>query len=253
MRTIWRWAPVTTVLWSSLVRGQSPPVPEPEAAPVPEALGPPTPPVDSAPLDQGPDTLPPLEEEPTPPSSPARKAVKVVRSAAPRTLPIRRDRRLALLGEFGWNSLAGFGVNVSFHAHPRLSFDLGAGLGLVGGKLSLRARYNLLDDAVTPFLGAGVLTGSGFEAPTRDIAADDANRELNIKLRPSTFLQTVVGIDWTRHNGFTLLGAIGYAWLLTEDPVEIITGVPTKEEEEAFGIIFRSSIVLSIAIGYSFQ
>lgn len=252
MKTIWRCAPATTLLWSSLVRGQSPAAPEAlPAAPVEE---PEPPPADPAPLDQGPDTLPPLEEEPSPPPrSVPPPGVNVVSSGGARRQAIRAERRLALLGELGWNSLAGFGVNVSFHAHPHLTFDLGVGLAAVGGKVGLRARYNLLDKAVTPFLGAGILAGSGFDAPARDLAADDENRELNIQLRPSTFLQAVVGIDWTSRSGFTLVSSLGYAWLLTSDPVEVITGVPTEEEEKAFDIIFRSSAVVSIAIGYSFR
>jgi hypothetical protein len=61
--------------------------------------------------------------------------------------------------------VAGVGVNVSFHVHPRLSFDLGVGLAPVGGKVGLRARYNVLDQAVT--LGAGVLAGSVQDRATR--------------------------------------------------------------------------------------
>jgi hypothetical protein len=252
MKAIWRSAPATTLLWSSLAGGQSPPATEVTPAPAPEHPEPP-PLADTPPLDQGPDTLPPLEEEPVI-QRPARPpGVNVVSSGGARRQPIRAERRLALLGELGWNSLAGFGVNVSFHAHPRLSFDLGVGLAAIGGKVGLRARYNLLDKAVTPFVGAGVLAGSGFDAPAQDLAADDENRELNIQLEPSTFLQAVVGVDWTSRSGFTLVGALGYAWLLTSDPVEVITGVPTEEEERAFDVLFRSSIVISIAIGYSFR
>lgn len=254
MKTIWRCAPATTLLWSSLVRGQSPTAPEPEPEPAPALEHPELPaPADPAPLDQGPDTLPPLEEEPVKPRPPPAPGVNVVSSGGARRQPIRAERRLALLGELGWNSLAGVGVNVSFHAHPRLTFDLGVGLAAIGGKVGLRARYNFLDSAVTPFIGAGVLAGSGFDAPSSDFAADDENRELNIQLRPSTFLQAVAGVDWTSRSGFTLIGALGYAWLLTADPVEIITGVPTEEEEKAFDVVFRSSIVISIGIGYSFR
>jgi hypothetical protein len=47
-------------------------------------------------------------------------------------LPIRARRRLALLGEVGWNGIAGFGPNLVFHVDPHFSFDLGAGLSLLG-------------------------------------------------------------------------------------------------------------------------
>ncbi len=266
MKNTCRWAPLSAILWSTTLPAQSPPAPIPEhaepMAPVyPEAAAPSDPvPVSPevippAPLDQGPDTLPSLDEETGAPKTPVLSAprVEVLSRAAPRKLPIRAERRLALIGETGWNSLAGFGPNLIFHAHPRLSFELGVGLGLIGGKIGLRARYNFLDGAVTPFIGVGLIGGSGFDEPTGEISSAEEGSDLNIKLRPSTFLQTVIGIDWTRGNGFTLVSALGYAWMLSEDNVEILTGVPTREERRAFDALFRSSIVISIGLGYSFR
>jgi hypothetical protein len=259
MRTIRLRAPLCAVFWSVLARGQAPP-PPPAAplAPPPSTPSPSggvtdvrAPDTAPAPADQGPDTLPSLEDEasPAPISAPPRPA----RAAGERpSTPIRRERRLALTGEIGWNGLAGFGAVVSYHVHPQLSFDLGVGLGAVGGKVGLRTRYNFLDGAVTPFIGGGFIGATGFDAPTRDLGQDD-NTDLNIELKPSAFLQTVAGIDWTRRNGFTLVGALGYAWLLTGDNVVIITGEPTAEEKQGLDIVFGSSIVLSIAIGYSFR
>jgi hypothetical protein len=264
MSTIWRRAPLCAVFWSMLARGQAPPtapVPAPAPSPRPHspsgsvtAVRPPdaAAPAPPAPVDQGPDTLPSLDEEtaPTPLAPPPRAR----RPGAERPLPrIRAERRLALTGEIGWNGLAGFGAVVSYHVHPRLTFDLGVGLALVGGKVGLRTRYNFLDGAVTPFVGAGFMGATGFDAPTRDIAAEDDNTDLNIELKPSAFLQAVAGIDWTRRDGFTLVGALGYAWLLTADNVVIVTGEPSADEKQGFDIAFRSSIVLSIAIGYSFR
>jgi hypothetical protein len=180
--------------------------------------------------------------------------VSVVSVGPPRPLaPIRAERRLALLGEIGWNSLAGFGANLTYHAHPKLTFDLGVGIGLVGGKVGLRTRYNFLLSAVTPFVGVGVIGAGGFDAPTSDIAMDDENTDLNVKVNPSAFMQGVAGIDWTSRGGFTLVGCLGYAWILTGDNVVVVTGEPTEEERNALRVIFGSSIVLSLAIGYSFR
>jgi hypothetical protein len=233
MSTFWRCARLGAVFWCSLARGQAPPSP--------------------APIDQGPDTLPSLDEEAELAlPSPAPRRAHLPRVDRP-ALFVRVDRRLALMGEVGWNGLAGFGGIVAYHVHPQLTFELGVGLALVGGKVGLRARYNFLDGAVTPFVGAGFMGATGFSAPTRGIAADDDNTELNIELKPSAFSQTVAGIDWTRRDGFTLVTALGYAWLLTADNVVIVTGVPTKDERQGLGIAFRSSIVVSIAVGYSFR
>lgn len=273
MRAIWLHAPLCALFWSALARGQAPPLPPPLPAPPPPAppASPPAPPASPAqlppasadgtgvrfpdtgeppPIDQGPDTLPSLEEVEAP-AKPA-AAARPARAAVPRPRPpVRADRRLALTGELGWNGLAGFGAIVSYHADPHLTFDLGVGLAAVGGKLGLRARYNFLKGAVTPFLGLGFMGATGFDAPTRDLGSDDS--ELNIELKPSAFLQTVAGIDWTRDGGFTLVSAIGNATMLTRDNIVIITGEPTEEERKGLDIVFRSGIVISIALGYSFR
>jgi hypothetical protein len=201
------------------------------------------------PVDQGPDTLPSLDEEV--PVAPAPIAPAPAAAPLRPPPPIREQRRIALLGELGWNGLAGFGAIVTYHVHPHVSFDLGAGLAAVGGKIGLRARYNISKKPVTPFLGMGIMGATGFDAPTRDIGSDDS--ELNIELKPAAFLQAVAGIDWTSPSGFTLVGAAGYAWLVTDDNVVILTGEPTKEEEEALDAVFRSGVVISVAIGYTFR
>jgi hypothetical protein len=213
----------------------------------PDTAGAPTAP----PVDQGPDTLPSLDEEE--PATPAPAAAPPAAPAAPvrPPPPIRAQRRIALLGELGWNGLAGFGAIVTYHVHPHVSFDLGAGLAAVGGKLGLRARYNISKKPVTPFLGVGIMGATGFDAPTRDIGSDDS--ELNIELKPAAFVQAVAGIDWTSPSGFTLVGAVGYAWLVTGDNVVILTGEPTPEEERGLDAVFRSGVVISVAIGYSFR
>jgi hypothetical protein len=268
MKRLLRSAPLAALLWSAgAVAQQSvPPAPAPPApasppsAPSagatdvrePDAPGAAAP----APADQGPDTLPSLDEEPLPSldQPPPSSAAPVVAPAAVRPPPpVRAERRLALLGEIGWNGLAGFGAIVSYHVNPHVTFDLGAGLALVGGKLGLRARYNVSEGPVTPFIGAGVLGATGFDAPTSEIGAEDDNSELNIELRPAAFLQTVGGIDWTSRSGFTLVGSVGYAWLVSGDNVVILTGEPTPEEKRALDIVFRSGVVISLALGYSFR
>jgi hypothetical protein len=262
MRTLWLHAPLCALFWSALARGQAPPPPPPPLpAPAPLPSVPPPASVDETgvrapdtaeppPIDQGPDRLPSLEEVEAPPKPAAN--TRPARAHVPRPrLPIRADRRLALTGELGWNGLAGFGAIVSYHANPHLTFDLGVGLAIVGGKLGLRARYNFLEGNVTPFLGAGFIGATGFDAPTRDLGSDDS--ELNLELKPSAFLQTVAGIDWTRDTGFTFITAIGYATMLTRDNLVIITGEPTEDEKKGLDIAFRSGIVISIALGYSFR
>jgi len=252
-----------SLLYPSSAPAQGPPAPTapsaapraPGSSPAPTPVAPAVaPPAAPAPLDQGPDTLSPLEPTPDVVEIEKPQGVAVVAVGPVRLpLPVRAERRLAVLGELSWNGIAGFGPNLTFHAHPHVSVDLGAGLALVGWKVGLRTRYNFLKSEVTPFLGAGFLAATGFEAPTQDLASEDDNRELNIKLNPSAYFQATCGLDYTDSDGFTFLGALGYASQLTHDNVEIVTGEPTKEEREVLDLFFRSGLVLSIAIGYSFR
>jgi hypothetical protein len=198
--------------------------------------------------------LPPLETpsgvvQVTKPQTVTVVAVGQTRAAQ----PVRAERRLALLGELSWNGLAGFGPILTFHAYPKLSIDLGTGLAFVGWKLGVRARYNFLTSEFTPFVGAGFMVASGFDAPPQQDQGVGDNSELNIKLRPSVFFQGTFGLDYTDSDGFTFLGALGFAPLLSKDNVEIVTGTPDADEQRALNALFKSGVVISIAIGYSFR
>jgi hypothetical protein len=214
---------------------------------------------------QGADALPTLDETPIIAPDPTEAApappVTVLRSPEQEKRhtelgPIRARRRLALLGEVGWNGIAGFGPNLVYHVDPHFSVDLGAGLSLLGWKVGVRGRYNFLTGPVTPFLGVGFMGAGGFADKPISINEhdDDPNRvPVNIKIRPSAWLQTVAGVDWIAASGFNLVGAAGYAFLLSHDPVEVLTGTPSSDEEQAFDIAFRSNIVITVALGYSFR
>jgi len=213
---------------------------------------------------QGADTLPTLDDstppaEPVEPVAPVQPVVLLDPSQRPARLPagpIRAQRRLALLGEVGWNGIAGFGPNLTFRAHPNVSIDLGLGLSLVGWKVGLRGRYLIFKGPVTPFIGVGVMTAGGFGSEPIEISDKNENPNripLNVKIKPSVWLQSVAGVDWVAYKGFTLIGTAGWASVLSGDQVEIVTGTPTPDEEKAMNAVFRSSMVATSALGYSFH
>lgn len=206
-----------------------------ESSPVSEPAAPPVPPVIEPTLVQTPRRLDTPKRERT----------------------IREERRLALLGELGWNGLAGFGPVLVFHVHPHVSFDLGAGLSLSGWKTGLRGRYNFTTRTVTPFIGAGIVGAAGWgdnPIPINNTNDDSSNaNNFTIKVRPSAFVQAVAGVDWTSKGGFTLLGTGGYAFLISRDPVEITSGTPTTDQQRGLDVAFRSGVIASIALGYSFR
>jgi len=212
---------------------------------------------------QGSDTLPTLDDSaPSPsPQDPVAPVPTVVILGPSQKVkrpvgPVRAQRRLALLGEVGWNGIAGFGPNLTYRLHPNVSVDLGAGLSLLGWKVGVRGRYLFLQGPVTPFIGAGIMGAGGFGSepiPIRDRDDDPSREPLNVKIIPSAWLQMVGGVDWVSPSGFTLIGSVGYAKVLSHDPVQIKDGTPDQDERQALNVVFRSSAVITIALGYSFR
>ncbi|HWA72581.1 MAG TPA: hypothetical protein VG937_09610 [Polyangiaceae bacterium] len=249
-------APAATPAPASFPAPAAIPAPASSPAPAPAPASAPAPPAPPAPAPALPsvDELATPDEDLTPydVTAPPPPAIVIQRPSTYRALPIRAERRLALTGELGWNGLAGVGPILTYHANPHLSFDLGVGLAAVGLKFGFRARANLLRGPLTPFVGVGFMGATGWDS-TPDVTDPNTKDKLNIKVRPSAFLQTVAGIDWTSPRGFTFIAAAGYATLLSRDNVQILTGEPTADEKRGLQIAFRSGLVISLAAGYSFK
>ncbi len=172
-------------------------------------------------------------------------------------VPIRAQRRLALTGEVGWNGLAGFGPVLSYYVHPHLAVDLGLGFSLMGWKAGLRGRFNLLTSSVTPFIGLGFNATSGLGQQT-DVTNGDPNADptrdpVTVDLKDSYLIQGVVGIDFMHRGGFTLLGCLGYSWLLNSDNYQVLAGELTADEKQGFDIAFKGGLVITTSLGYAFQ
>jgi hypothetical protein len=171
--------------------------------------------------------------------------------------PIRARRKLALTGELAWNGLAGFGPILTYHVDPHFSSDLGAGISLLGWKLGARFRYNLLTAPFTPFFGVGFNYGQGLGQfttnPSSDPQANPDRAPVTIDQGESYLIQSVLGFDFIHRHGFTMLGTLGYAWLLNQDNYKVLAGELTAEEKRGFDIAFKGGLVLGVAIGYAFE
>lgn len=168
--------------------------------------------------------------------------------AKPLTLPVRERRPLAIWGELGWNSLSGLGAGVTYRFASQIALDAGIGLSVVGIKTGVRARYNFLDANLSPFLGLGVMYGTGTGKEPAKVKVN--NEDTSFKVSGSPYVQALVGLDYVTAGGFTFLAGIGYAFLL-KDNTTLVAG--SQENFDKFRSIYGGGVVLSAALGYSFS
>jgi hypothetical protein len=164
--------------------------------------------------------------------------------------PIRAQKKLMVGAELGWNGLAGFGVNASYHVLPWLSVDAGVGLSSFRVKTGIRARANLLTSEWTPFVAAGFLYGIGYgnEVLTTPVGTGES---ASFRLGASPFLQLVGGVDYTSDSGFTLLVTVGYAALLRQN-VTYVSNPPSAAGQSLVNTLLGSGISAGLTLGYSF-
>jgi hypothetical protein len=176
-------------------------------------------------------------------------AAPAARAQGPGSMvPARVQRKFAVLGELGWNSLAGLGANVSYSPISRLTAELGVGLSMAGFKAGARVRGNLFDSTWTPTAGVGFLVNSGSADSSFDVTIPPDTATL--QLRPAPFLQPVIGMSYVGDGGFTFLGTVGYAFVLGEHPAVLVSGSP--EVFDQLRAFYGSGLVFSAAFGYSF-
>ncbi len=183
----------------------------------------------------------------SPPALAADPPGESAQPAASAGVPIRRARRAFALGEFGWNSLAGMGVNAGYHVLPHLTAEAGFGFSLVRWKLGARLRANLLEGAWTPFLAAGAMISTG--ESTEQVFP--IGGRIAYTIRPSPFAQLVAGVDYTGGDGVTFLATLGWAFLLSPN-VDVTSGLPSPTQQRYLDLAFGSGPVAAIALGYSF-
>lgn len=183
-------------------------------------------------------------------------AFATVASAAPLSLPMtgeeaasrRAQQRLFMLGEFGWNGLAGVGLIGGYHLHPHLTVELGTGFSPVKWKFGGRLRANLFTSEWTPFLSGGLAYGLG-DPNTEAVFLGGA--PLRYRLLRSPYMLVTAGLDYTGEDSVIFLVNVGWSFLLAQN-VEITRGAPTEQQQLLMDLAFKSGPVLSRAFGYSF-
>lgn len=160
----------------------------------------------------------------------------------------RAQQRLFLLGEFGWNGLAGVGMVGGYHLHPHLTLEGGAGFSPVKWKFGARLRGNLWTSEWTPFLTGGFTYGLG-DPGTEAVFL--GGPPLRYRLLRSPALQFTAGLDYTGEDAVVFLVNVGWSFLLAEN-LEITRGAPSEQQQQILNLAFRSGPVLAVAFGYAF-
>lgn len=163
------------------------------------------------------------------------------------TLSIREQRRWVIAGEIGWNSLPGFGPTLTYNIVPELSLDTGFGVSMVGPKVGLRVRGNLLRSNWTPTFGAAILYGAG--TSHQDVDATVRGENVTYRLYRSPFAQFTAGASYTGSDGFAFLAIVGYAILLRENAV-FVDG--SRDAFDTIRNLAGSGVVVAASFGYAF-
>jgi hypothetical protein len=169
--------------------------------------------------------------------------------------PSRAARPLAIWGSLGWNSLAGFGLGLSYSFTPHITADAALGVASIGLKSGARLRYNLFAKNWTPTLGVGFQYGPGAErvvmrGDSETSAPNDPDADAEVTIEPSAFLQAMAGMSYQGKGGFNALFGVGYSVLLDEDNVRAHSG--GAETVKLVRRIAGSGIVLEVTLGYAF-
>ncbi len=170
----------------------------------------------------------------------------------PMDLAVRADNDWAITGELGWNSLAGFGINVTKYVTPNVAVDLGLGLGLQLFKSGLRGRYFFTKKKFAPYAGLGVIYAP-LEVEGIELDSDgDGVIDDIVNLNSSLYAQLTLGFEYMSRGGFVFGMNVGYAPLLQDNYDEPAGGFNNSETKVGLDLAYGSGIVFGANMGFAF-
>ncbi|MGQ0507743.1 MAG: hypothetical protein ACT4TC_20770 [Myxococcaceae bacterium] len=165
-------------------------------------------------------------------------------------VPRRQKRRLGIALEGGFKNITGVGgVSLTYHARPEVSVAVGVGAGTGGATVGLRARWNILKHAFTPFIGGGLMLAEGYERGSWRDAGFDAPL-LAYDIEPNLHLQAVGGLEWIASFGLTFRLEGGYS--LATGPLYVSDGELTDWIRSGIVLRHGSGPLFGCAIGWTF-
>jgi hypothetical protein len=161
--------------------------------------------------------------------------------------PIRVRRPLFIGGELGWNGLAGFGANFSYHPIPYVALDTGLGIALTGIRLGARGRVNFLTGDWTPF----VAVGGTYSPPSEEaIEVQVQGETVKLDVLQSGYVHLGAGVNYTGSEGFVFMATTGAA-LRVASNTRYVSGDYELYKSDVRPL-YRGGMIVSLAFGYAF-
>jgi hypothetical protein len=162
--------------------------------------------------------------------------------------PVRARRPFFIGGELGWNGLAGFGVNFSYHPIPYFALDAGLGVALTGWRVGLRGRVNFLTGDWTPFAGLGMTYSPS--SGGQEIEVQARGETVKLELLPSAYGHLAAGVNYTGAEGFVFMATTGAA-------LRVASNTRYRSGDRDIYVndvrpLYRGGVIVSVAFGYAF-
>ena len=148
---------------------------------------------------------------------------------------------------WGWNNMAGLGVQGGYQFTAKLAADAGVGIALAGMSTGAQLRLQFLDDALSPFIAAGL----HLHIPS-DTEFQDEQGTFTADAHPAGFADLSIGGSYVRNDGLMAAIAVGYSQILTPRPYVVLGGTPTELGRQALQIAYGGGIMFNVVIGYAY-
>ena len=168
-------------------------------------------------------------------------------------LDLRKPRTVAVSAEVGFNSLSSMvGLKGTYFVAPQWAIDLGLGLSSVGLRPGVYGRYLFSPNKFSPFAYAGLKSAPGSGGQAVEVEDPGTSTKYQLEVKPSSFADFGLDIDYLAHNGFYFTGGLGWSQLLGGKNYEWEGAVPPEKFENAIKFALGSGFGLFLSLGYAF-
>jgi hypothetical protein len=148
----------------------------------------------------------------------------------------------------GWGSPNGNGVEYSYYVIEPLNINVGAGITLSGGKLSLGSKYYFLPQKfASPFVGLNLTNSSGLSSINVNVNNDSAK----YSIEKAVFITPRVGWRF-KTNVINWYVNAGYGIVLTGGGSKYISGSTSSSVKDFSKVVSAGGIEISASMMFKF-